>query len=53
MSRERIDEEAPGPVALGPYGWKVYLRFGHPGDIEAAILYLDVDGEPLFYFTSW
>lgn len=41
------------PRRVGPYGWKGSMRFGYPGDIEAAIFYLDTDGELLFYFTTW
>lgn len=46
-------EGVEAPKRLGPYGWKVHMRFGYPRDIEAAILYLDASGELLFYYTTW
>jgi hypothetical protein len=36
------------PMLLGNYGWKISMEFG-----EYVHLYLDPDGQPLFYFTSW
>jgi hypothetical protein len=40
------------PVKLGRYGWMVLMQFGVPMDMEATILYLDPEGDLLFYFTS-
>ena len=39
------------PAKLGSYGWMVLMHFGTQTDRGAAILYLDPDGELLFYFT--
>lgn len=36
------------PKPLGEHGWVVPMNFG-----ESTALYLDAEGEALFYFTSW
>ncbi|HZL98962.1 MAG TPA: hypothetical protein VFD43_01815, partial [Planctomycetota bacterium] len=39
---------AQAPTALGERGWVAQLDWG-----ETLSLYLDAQGQPLFYFTSW
>ncbi len=45
--------EAVSPRSLGRYGWHVPFRVDWTYGREQAHLYLDAEGELLFYFLSW